>query len=100
MDKRHSYTETLIHSQCISGIVRTKFMKESQKRASADTRKDIDRGSSLLIEINLYSDISGVWSLDRKTYGATLHLCSEGRKSAIFDLYPDRFWLCPERLEK
>jgi len=33
MDKRHSYTETLIHSQCISGIVRTKFMKEPQKKS-------------------------------------------------------------------
>ena len=33
MDKRHSYTETLIHSQCISDIVLAKFVKESQKKS-------------------------------------------------------------------
>ena len=52
------------------------------------------------IKIDLYSDILGITDFDGKTYGATLHLCSEGRKPAIFNLYPDRFWLCPERLEK
>ena len=92
MDKRHSYTETLIHSQCISGIVRAKFMKESQKKEPQPTpERASTEALCFSVKIDLYSDISGITDFDGKTYGAMRHPCSEGRKSAIFNLYPDRF---------
>jgi len=45
MDKRCSYTETLIHCLCIYDIVLSKFVKETQKRASTDNQQVIDWGS-------------------------------------------------------
>ena len=42
MDKRCSYTETLIHCLCIYDIVLSKFVKETQKRASTDNQQVID----------------------------------------------------------
>ena len=80
--------------------VHPNFLWTKEKEPQPTTRRSSTEAFHFWLKIDLYPCIFGLEDADGKTYGATLHLCSEGRKSAIFDLYPDRFWLCPERLEK
>lgn len=91
MDKRHSYTETLIHSQCISGIVRTKFMKESQKKSlSRHPQGHRLRLIRLNLEtkkgrkINLYPDILCFKGIDGKNIRGTFQAPLTGQKSRDF----------------
>jgi len=80
--------------------LRNIYEKDTKKEPQPTPKQASTEALRFCIKIDLYSDISDIWSLDGKTYGAMRHLCVEGRKSAIFNLYHDRFWLFPERLEK
>ena len=95
MDKRHSYTETLIHSQCISDIVRAKFVKESQKKSLSRHPQGhrprlfaFDRKSTFILTISSFQ-----WQT-RKHTGQLISAAYRAEKQHFSTLITTYFPLC------